>query len=152
MTFQMIKANTSVIQIQDVMLVRNPEFDLTKMEIYDFSDLVDILGSESLKKARENVGRKGIARKKPLDADVVLKQAHDNHSGKPACCADDGPGLCRNNQHYSTPVLRGNPKGFLTKCDVQLIIDQLVTTMGAEGYRSALIKMGKPEESIGTAC
>ena len=72
------------------MLVRNPEFDLTKMDIYDFSDLVDISGSESLKQARKNVGRKGVARKKPLDADAALKQAKDNHSGKPVCWADDG--------------------------------------------------------------
>ena len=42
---QMLKAITSVVQIQSALSRRNPEFDLGNLEIYDFSDLVDILGS-----------------------------------------------------------------------------------------------------------
>ena len=82
-TLQMIKAITYVIQIQDVMARRNPEFDLTKLEVFDFSDLVDILGSESLKQASKIVGRKGIAWKTPANPKVALEYAPDNHSGNP---------------------------------------------------------------------
>ena len=126
----MIKAITSVIQIQDVMLARNPEFDLTKMGIYDSSDPADILGSESLNQARRVVGRKGIAWEKPLDAGVALERAKNNQCGRPASWADDGSGLYARNQHYIIPVLREKPKASLTKCGIQPNTELLITTRG----------------------
>ena len=125
------------------MLLRNPAFDLTRMEIYDFSDLVDILGSESLIQARRIVGISGIAWKQPMNADMALKQAQDDHSPMPAFWAEDGSGY---RGSYYVPVLKEKPVETLKPDDVQLIVELLIRTMGAEGYRSVLSEMENKKE------
>ena len=78
------------------------------------------MGSESLKQAKRIVGKRGIAWKRPMDADTALKRAKGNHSEMPAFWADDGSGLY--GQIYNIPVLKAKPAEALKQGDVQLIV------------------------------
>ena len=145
-TLQMIKAITYVIQIHDVMTRRNPEYDLTKFEVFDFSDIVDSLGSESIKQARTIVGIKGFACKTPANPKVALKHTPGKHSGYPGFWAEDGSGFY--GQIYSIPVLKEKPTELLKSGDIQLIVELMITTMGIEGCRSALLKQENQKEML----
>ena len=108
----MLKAITSVVQIQNALSHRNPEFDLGKLEIYDFCDLVDILGSASLKQARKIVGRRGILWKAAARPEEALSYAQRYHGGKPAFWARDGS--CYYGQIQNIPVLKDKPDETLS--------------------------------------
>ena len=140
----MLKAITSVVQIQNALSRRNPEFDLGKLEIYDFCDLVDILGSASLKQARKIVGRRGILWKTAARPEEALSYAQRHHGGKPAFWARDGSGYY--GQIQRIPVLKDKPGETLTGGDVQIIVELMIASIGIEGYRSILLQEEKQKE------
>ena len=136
--FRMLKAITSVVSIQNALAHRNLDFDLRKFGIHDFGDLVDILGSDSLRQATKIVGKEGILWKQTIEPEEALKTAQGTYGGYPLLWANDGSGYCGHVKNI--PVLKDKPEETLTNDDVQIIVELMISTIGIEGYRNSLLQ------------